>query len=381
MRITHNMMSNSIILNLQRQSEQLFNVQTQIATQKRINKPSDDPAGMGRVLEYRSKLEVMDQYQTNIQQGRSLIETNELTLDLIDELIGLGREMALTYGNPDASPEAKQLAADEVDDLYDQIIQLANSKTGSDYLFSGHQTDTPPFGHVVEISGSVVGDIVFGLSAVAANVTIEIRDATDTVVRTITPGAGGTDGINTVPWNGNDGGGASLPNGQYTFSITASDAAGDPVQNYFTYNGDDGQQPVIIGENVAVQLDMDGSNFFAPAGGVDVFEVLQDLVVGLRNPDGQAGSAQITATFDQFDQARVQLSNKRTEYGPKLYRLEHAENHWANLSANIEMAIGRIENADITRAAVELRNLELAYESTIATAARMMQPGLLNFLK
>lgn len=381
MRVTHNMMSNSMILNLQRQSEQLFNVQTQIATQKRLNKPSDDPAGMGRVLEYRSKLAVMDQYQQNIEQGRTLIEINELTLDLIDELIGLAREIALTYGNPDTSPDAKQLAADEVDDLYDQIVQLANSKTGSDYLFSGHQTDTPPFGHVVEISGGLAGDIIFGLSADATNVTIEIRDASDTVVRTITPGAGGTDGINTVPWNGNDGVGALLPDGQYTFSITAGDAAGDPVPDYFTYNGDNGQLPVIIGENVAVQLDMDGSNFFAPVDGVDVFELLQDLVVGLRNPDGQAGSAQITATFDQLDQARVQLSNKRTEYGPKLYRLEYAENHWSNLSANIEMAIGKIENADITRAAVELRSLELAYETTLATAARMIQPGLLNFLK
>ncbi len=86
------------------------------------------------------------------------------------------------------------------------------------------------------------------------------------------------------------------------------------------------------------------------------------------------------ATIDQMDQARVQLSNKRAEYGPKLYRLEHSENHWTSLIANLEKNIGKIENADITKAAVELQNLELAYQSTIATAARMIQPGLMNFL-
>ena len=126
---------------------------------------------------------------------------------------------------------------------------------------------------------------------------------------------------------------------------------------------------------------MDGRNFFAPAGGVDVFELMADLIQSLEDPNPVAGSNRIMATIEQLDVARVQLSNKRTEYGPKLYRLEHSENHWSSLSANLEMNIGKIENADITRAAVELQNLELAYQSTIATAARLIQPGILNFLR
>jgi len=386
MRITQNMMSNSIILHLQRQSNQLFNVQTQIATQKRLNKPSDDPAGMGRVLDYRSQMASIDQYLHNIEQGRTLVETNELTLGLIDELIGLTREIAQTHGNPDSSPQTKQLAANEVQDLYQQVVELVNSKNGSDYIFSGHQTDTPPFGHFAELNGSIPVDLEFGLSADATDVTIEILDASDTVVRTInlgdgvTPGSGGSDGVNTVAWDGQDDGGVLLPDDQYTFAITAGDA-GDSVKDYVTYNGDDGQLPVIVGENMEVYLDMDGSNFFTPTGGVDLFELMADLVDALENPDPVAGSNQILATVEQMGQARVQLSIKRTEYGPKLYRLEHSENHWSSLSANLEMNIGRIENADITKAAVELQSLELAYQSTIATAARMIQPGILNFLK
>ncbi len=386
MRITHNMMSKSIILHLQRQSRQLFNVQTEIATRKRLNKPSDDPAGMERVLDYRSQMAAIDQYLHNIDQGRTLVETNELTLGLIDELIGLAREIAQTHGNPDSTPAARQLAANEVKDLYQQVVALINSKSGSDYIFSGHQTDTPPFGHVVELNGGMPQDLAFGLSADATDVTIEIRDANGALVRTInlgdgvTPGSGGTDGMNTVAWDGRDDGGVLLPDGQYTFTITADDT-GSAVQDYVTYNGDDGQLAVIIGENMEVYLDMDGRNFFAPAGGVDLFELMADLIQALENPDPVAGSNQIMATIEELDMARVQLSNKRTEYGPKLYRLEHSENHWSSLSANLEMNIGKIENADITKAAVQLQNLELAYESTIATAARIIQPGILNFLR
>jgi flagellar hook-associated protein 3 FlgL len=380
------MMSNSIILHLQRQSNQLFNVQNQIATRKKLNKPSDDPAGMGRVLDYRAQMASIDQYLHNIEQGRTLVETNELTLGLIDELIGLAREIAQTYGNPDANPQARQLAANEVQDLYQQVVELVNSQSGSDYVFSGHQTDKPPFAHFVELDGSVPVDLEFGLSADATDVTIEILDASNTVVRTInlgdgvTPASGGTDGVNTVAWDGEDDGGVLLPDGHYTFRITADDA-GDAVKDYVTYNGDAGQLPVIVGDNMEVYLDLDGSNFFAPAGGVDLFELMADLVDGLENPDPVVGSNQVMATIDQMDQARVQLSNKRAEYGPKLYRLEHSENHWNSLSANLEMNIGRIENADITKAAVELQSLELAYESTIATAARMIQPAILNLLR
>ncbi len=294
MRITQNMMSNSIILHLQRQSNQLFHVQNQIATQKRLNKPSDDPAGMGRVLDYRSQMASIEQYLHNIDQGRTLVETNELTLGLIDELIGLAREIAQTYGNPDASPQAKQLAANEVQDLYQQVVELVNSKSSSDYIFSGHQTDTPSFGHFAELDGSVPVNLEFGLSADATDVTIEILDANNTVVRTInlgdgvTPGSGGSDGLNTVAWDGLDDGGVLLPDGHYTFTITADDA-GDSVKDYVTYNGDAGQLPVIVGENMEVYLDMDGRNFFTPPGGVDLFELMADLVDGLENPDPGAG--------------------------------------------------------------------------------------------
>jgi flagellin-like hook-associated protein FlgL len=45
------------------------------------------------------------------------------------------------------------------------------------------------------------------------------------------------------------------------------------------------------------------------------------------------------------------------------------------------MSVGKIENADMTKAAVLLNSLQLAYETTLATAARINQPGILNFLK
>ena len=382
MRVTNNMMSNAVIQQLRRQNEMLFEAQNKIASGKRLNKPSDNPAGMAQVLDYRSKLLNIEQYQENVQRGKTLVEANELTLELIDELIGDTAEIAETYRDSNLSDGARTIGADAIRDMYDQIVQLANSKFGNNYVFSGHQTDTPPFGHGVEISdsGATIGDIEFGLTADAADVTVEIRNANNEVVRTINVGGGGTAGANAFAWDGLDDGGAGLADGHYSFTITALDA-GSPVEDYATYHGDDGEMQFMIGENLEVSMDADGRNFFTPTGGVNVFQVLKELVEALENPDVEAGNRQISAAVSELDQAHTHLQNKRTEYLPKLYQFGHSDNHWTQISQNLETAIADIEEADLTQTAVELQRLQLAYEATIATAAEILQPGLLNFLR
>jgi flagellar hook-associated protein 3 len=382
MRVTNNMMSNAVILQLRKQNELLFEAQNKIASGKRLNKPSDNPTGMGHVLDYRSKLLNIEQYQENIKRGKTLIEANELTLELIDDLIGDTAEMAETYRDTSLSDGSRTIGADAIRNMYDQIVQLANSKFGDKYVFSGDQTTTPPFGHAVRISdtGATIGDIEFGLTADATDVTIEISDASNTVVRTITVGGGGTEGSNAVAWDGLDDGGGALPDGLYTFTIGASDS-GDPVEDYAAYHGDDGEMQFMIGENLEVSLDADGRNFFTPTGGVNVFQVLKELVAAMENPDIESGNRQITAAVSQLDQAHSHLQNKRTEYLPKLYQFGHSDNHWTQVGQNIETAIADLEEADLTQTAVELQRLQLAYETTIATAAKILQPGLLNFLR
>ena len=48
MRVTNNTMIHSIVRYLTRQNEALFDRQNIIASGKKINKPSDDPLGMGK---------------------------------------------------------------------------------------------------------------------------------------------------------------------------------------------------------------------------------------------------------------------------------------------------------------------------------------------
>jgi flagellar hook-associated protein 3 FlgL len=363
------MMSNTITRYLMRQSEQLYKVQEQISTQKKINRPSDDPAGMREIMDYRNKIATIDQYVDNIKRGTTRLEFTEITLDVVDDLIGVVREISQQEAG--GTTQSRAFAADQVKDLYKQVVELANSKSGKNYMFSGHQTDTPAFGHVVEIAGGTPGDLEFGLAADAANVTIEVMDDSGTVIQTITPAGGGTDGVNTASWSG-----AIPPDGLYKFTVTASNAGGDVV-DYATYNGDNGTVRIIMGENTELTLNADGREIFTPAGQVDTFEVMADLITALENGDAEAIN---TMTY-QLDSVRTQVSEFRAASAPKMYQLENTENFWSNYKPKLEQLLSETENVDLNEAAMRLNQLDLAYQSTIATAARIIQPSLINFLK
>jgi flagellar hook-associated protein 3 FlgL len=304
MRVTNNSMTDSLVRYLTSQNEALYERQTVIASGKRINKPSDDPTGMGNVLDYRQTLASIEQYQTNIQNGQNRLEIVEADLDLVDDLLQGVRGIAQT--EMDGSTASRQLAAEEVKNLYDQVLDLANSKLNDNYLFSGYQTKTAPFS----------------------------RDA-----------------LQATTYD------------QYTV----------------TYNGDAGDVRFMVADNTQISIDADGRPIFhnAAAGGVNVFDAIRDLIVGLENDDVDAISAQI----DLIDKAQTQIDVVRSAGSPILYQLETTANHWQSYQPKIADLLGKEEDADLTQAIVELKNIELAYETTIATAARIIQPGLLDFLK
>ena len=75
MRVTNQMTANTVTAQLSRQTEQMAKTQEKIITGKRINRVSDDPAGMSRVLSYRQTISNLEQYNKNISNGKLHIDT------------------------------------------------------------------------------------------------------------------------------------------------------------------------------------------------------------------------------------------------------------------------------------------------------------------
>lgn len=133
-------MAENIKANLAKQSMQLMNSQTKIATGKRINSLSDDPSGMEKVLNYRTTLSTIEQYQRNITDAKTRVEYTETVLGQINDLVDDATSIA---SNPDS--DSREAFAQQISNMRDQILSLVNSRYNNNYIFHGHLTDTPPF--------------------------------------------------------------------------------------------------------------------------------------------------------------------------------------------------------------------------------------------
>ncbi len=152
MRITNKMMTANIKRNVFRQSEQLLRSQEVLSSGKRINRPSDDPVGMGKVLDYRKTLSSFEQYDRNIQQAKNRIEFMDTTLEGVEELIVDAKNWAVNQAS--SSTAERDAAIGSVQNIRDQVLQLANSKMGRNFIFAGFQTDAPAF----DATGGYNGD-------------------------------------------------------------------------------------------------------------------------------------------------------------------------------------------------------------------------------
>ena len=81
MRISTNMIYNNAIRQMNSSLSQLTELNMMSASQKKLNKPSDDPAGMALVLDLRSTLSSISRYQENVDMAQGWLELadSELT--------------------------------------------------------------------------------------------------------------------------------------------------------------------------------------------------------------------------------------------------------------------------------------------------------------
>ena len=144
-RVSENMKFNTMVNNLFRVQDSYNEFMENMATQKKINRPSDDPIGMGRVLSLRKSKASVEQYSRNIDNCNSWIEITESKLYSVGELLMDAKEIAIAQSTATASAETRSISAVAVQQIIDEMLSLANAKYGDRYLFSGTMMDEAPF--------------------------------------------------------------------------------------------------------------------------------------------------------------------------------------------------------------------------------------------
>lgn len=149
MRITNNMMLANMTSNLQASIRKLDKTQMQYYTGKRIHKPSDDPVGITRSLKIRADIRELEQYKKNVEDALSWLENTEQAVAGIsgkEALIRL-KELMVQGANGVLANEETIKVRNEVAEIKNQIISLANTTYSGDFVFSGKKADEKLLNH------------------------------------------------------------------------------------------------------------------------------------------------------------------------------------------------------------------------------------------
>ena len=144
MRVTNNMIFGATTRNANAHLSKLFDLQNQLATGKKITRPSDDPTATDRAMLLRGTLKQQEQYQENIRDAGTWLKITDGALDEAYSVMDRARELAVRGVN-DTNQESQRVAmAEEVKQLREQLQVIANSEINGRFVFGGTMTVAQP---------------------------------------------------------------------------------------------------------------------------------------------------------------------------------------------------------------------------------------------
>jgi flagellar hook-associated protein 3 FlgL len=130
---------------LNRSNEQLQNLQLQIASGRKLNRPSDDPTAISPVLSARTRIQSADRYMETIASGLDRITQMDSYLDAIQNNLVRLKEISIAGVNGALSAADMTTYAEEVAQLRQSLLADANASVDGKYLFAGFAESTRPF--------------------------------------------------------------------------------------------------------------------------------------------------------------------------------------------------------------------------------------------
>lgn len=143
MRMTNKIMQNNSLYNINNNKLLQDKLSTQMSTQKKITRPSDDPVIAIRALRLRTSVSELTQfYEKNAPDAESWLEvTGKALVTVTDVLTDMSRE-ANKADNKEKGVEDLQIIVEQLKSLKDEFYSTGNVDYAGRYVFTGYRTNT-----------------------------------------------------------------------------------------------------------------------------------------------------------------------------------------------------------------------------------------------
>jgi flagellar hook-associated protein 3 FlgL len=408
------MPNNDMQYYLRRREEALSNQQARIAGNSRIRDLRDDPLAVSHAVRYESYLARLERYEKNTLFARDHYNEVDLYLRQTNDVLQRIRELAVAGANGPYAPEDLKYMAVEINELLKEVIAASNAVgPNTKQLFAGEKVFTEPFRPV---EGTVQGG---GESMV---VRVEYRGAG--------PARNTEISENTYASLDIGGGEAFWAEKMQIFSTLDATNYRVPAEGAFYVDGEEitvdpgdtlhaivakineSAAPVkayVDPETKGIALEGTSAHLIRLEDRQDS-RVLQDLGLIAPNNDPAAPNwhpgARIAggSAFDMIIRLRdalyrgdqdfvgsqgiggidLALNNLAGRIADIGSRQERVEMTWKRINGEIPAvtaALDRETGLDLAAAAMDLNMMDLARRAALQTAARIIPPTLLDFLR
>jgi flagellar hook-associated protein 3 FlgL len=389
---------NNVSFALHLQTEAMARLQEQTSTGSRINRASDDPSAAFKILGLNSHGRSLGNYMDNLSE---VISTFELCSQIIEGDGGIipvlvEAKTALTQiASGVYSEEGRKRIAEEIDNILEQIVLLANTKHTGQYIFGGGDTASAPY--VVERTNGKITSVTYQGSSEGRNVEVAPQVETscsyvgDDIFRsnnrsipvfvgdTGAKAGTGTSNICGDTW-------LTVIHDGSNYKLSIDDGA-----SYVTVpaGGDLNQAVTDSRTGQVLYVDSTGINstgveMVSIPGTYDIFNTLITVRDILNNERGFS-PAQLEEllgnSLNSVDEVRNLLVQKAVSIGSKTGFLENLKNSLQKLKYDAEDETTYLEEADIAQIAVDLSRQEVLYQMSLSIAGKLMSMSLLDFIE
>lgn len=365
------------------------------SSQKRINQPSDDPAGMGTVINLRAYNQRLAAYADNCAVASDYLSLADEVLSKASETVTAALELAEQGSTGTYTADELTSMSTEMKGYLETLLAIANTTMGDDSVFGGDELEDSPYspGLGVTLTDDDLdsGDILSVTGE--ADSTIAVRFDSD--------GQVGVDGLSysysldggTTWTSGTLASGAStldLGTCQVTLASGASvNVASNGGSQFLVrlavlYTGSDQAMEVDISKGVTTDMTSVGSDIF---GGLDaetgqaysggnLFEAICDCIAYLDMGDSEG----VADCLEAISAGQETLLTGAAKIGGQENKISYVEASLSQIQGVVTSGISREEDADATQILVELEQANYIYEAVLSSTSQIMGMSLLDYL-
>ncbi|WP_117236494.1 flagellar hook-associated protein FlgL [Vibrio maerlii] len=385
----------SVQNDLRRQENKVHHNQEQLASGKKLLKPSQDPLATHYIQNIGQQSEQIRQYTDSIVLVRNRLEHQEVMISNAESFADEAKRSVMEMINGSLSPEDRQAKARELEELATNLLNLVNTQDeAGNYTFAGTKPKNQPFFRDNANNVSYMGDGYQRKIKISNSTEVAINDPGNKLFMEIdnpfgdyTPSyelQSGSELLMESAKNGDPSDNSvykatfvDMGNGQFGYQLEQNGA----VVKAATFDPAVGIEFNDLTIKMRGQITAGDSIEISPKKTISIFDSLKDAIdVSKESVSDASSTGELHRITEEFHAAFIHLNKARTDVGARLSTLDIQENQHEDFQLSLAKSKSNFEDLDYAEAIIDFTENSRALQASQQAFGKTKDLTLFNYI-